>query len=267
MDSDLILRSAEKHQTGISHQPELRISKITHLHLDNCGITDIGPEISQCRSLRVLYLYSNAIRKISHLVSAQGLTHLYLQNNAINKIEGMDTLVNLRKLYLDRNRISKLENLDSCLQLEELHMSQQNLDCEETFVLNVDCMLHLGNHRTLRIVHLAHNQITDPSPLASVGSLTQIDLESNRIVELQGILEILTKCKQLTLMNLLRCPVTLSAKYRDMVIVAGSSLEELDHENVNPNHRKFLVSLQTSKLRKRADKFACAENSDVGNTS
>lgn len=53
-------------------------SNLTHLHLESKGIRSIT-NLESCYAVRVLYLYSNRIDRISGLENLRQLTHLYLQ--------------------------------------------------------------------------------------------------------------------------------------------------------------------------------------------
>lgn len=88
------------------------------------------------RSLKVVYLHNNAIRKIDNLNSAIHLTHLYLQRNEITRIENLDALTCLKKLYLGYNCIHRLENVSNLMQLEELHLECQRFSGEFEFDAN-----------------------------------------------------------------------------------------------------------------------------------
>lgn len=239
----LIYRSAEKYGLRFDYQKkDASISKVTHLHLNNRKITGIGSDISECKGLKVLYLYENNISTIQNLECCRQLTHLYLQNNNISKIDGLDSLLSLKKLYLDRNKIQKIENLGGCKNLEELHVSHQtqNQGCYMEF--GSVCMKQLGEHGSLKVMIAASNRIIHPEPLASVGSLRRVDLSANAIYDMRRVTKFITGCPLLTSLRLNGCPVGKTFKYRDHIIRASLSLDELDGEPVPQNHRDFLIS-------------------------
>lgn len=58
------------------------LAKLTHLHLNNKRLTQIGEEMQTlCKSLKVLYLFDNFITQIDGLSSLKNIIQLSLYNN------------------------------------------------------------------------------------------------------------------------------------------------------------------------------------------
>lgn len=243
VNRSLIFRSAEKYGLRFdSQKKDVSISKVTHLHLNNFKITGIGPDISECKALKVLYLYENYISSIQNLDCCRRLTHLYLQNNCISKIDGLDSLISLKKLYLNRNKIQKIENLGGCKNLEELHISHQMQNKGQHMDFDSGCMMQLGAHGSLKVLVLASNNIVHPEALGYVSSLRRVDMSANAICDMKGVTEFIASCPLLTSLRLNGCPVGKTVKYRDQIIRASVNLDELDGEQVPQNHKDFLIS-------------------------
>ncbi|GMH40304.1 hypothetical protein BSKO_08208 [Bryopsis sp. KO-2023] len=275
----MIIRTAEKYGNRVGYQAEdVFLSRTTHLHLNDKRLTRIGPDLALCSGLRVLYLYGNSLSKIEDLDFGRRLTHLYLQDNIISAIEGMENMVSLKKLYLDRNRIQRVENLGACRRLEELHISQQTLPADVHLEFNQECMEALGEHASCRVINASGNQLLDPTPLAAVPSLTSISLSNNAVSDIKRVLALVSCCAELSTLNMKGCPVLNVPKYRDQVVRASHSLQELDGDSVAPNHREFLIGFEKTKTMRRqprarakledtVDVWEKAENLGVGKSS
>jgi protein phosphatase 1 regulatory subunit 42 len=94
----LIAKCATRAETrrGQDEPLDKYLARLTHLKMDGRNIVHIDA-LGCAPGVRVLYLYDNAIRRMTNLAPLPHLTHLYLQNNALTRVEGLTSCVNLQK--------------------------------------------------------------------------------------------------------------------------------------------------------------------------
>ena len=91
--------------TGINQTDTIEELEILFLTCDEIS------SLQYCRSLKVLSMLDNGLKKISNLTPVcNTLIKLCLCDQLINKIDNLD-LPNLKELYLHRNRIESIDGL------------------------------------------------------------------------------------------------------------------------------------------------------------
>lgn len=222
------------------------MSKVTHLHLNDLGITDIA-NLEGCGSLQVLYLYNNRISAISGLQCNRRLTHLYLQNNRLSDLQGLEALGALEKLYLQGNQLTSLQGLQGLSALEELHISGQQLPPGASLALDEASLTAVAG--SLRTLTASSCGLADISSLAALPRLETLELEHNDISSWPATAELLSKLPQLRSLAVSGNPICSAAKLRDEVILASDSVELLDGKEVPMAHRQFLLRLHIRKMK------------------
>jgi Leucine-rich repeat (LRR) protein len=148
--------------------------------------------------------------------------------------------------YLDRNRIRRVEGLRGLTKLEELHLSEQRLSADHTSLgdakvgasMNTNGNdvpgLWLGDAddwsdiaRSLRVISLSGNGITDITPLSQLQRVQNVNLSNNRIASPESILEMCNGQIRLEVLNLTGNPaMTAVAKMRDHIILSTHMLRK-----------------------------------------
>ncbi|KPA79141.1 putative mitochondrial Dynein light chain [Leptomonas pyrrhocoris] len=87
------------------------LKECEHLGLSTNAIEKIGPGLKELKSLKVLSLGRNNIRKLEQLDLPQ-LEQLWISYNKIDKLTGLDKLKNLKVLYMSNNLINSWTEID-----------------------------------------------------------------------------------------------------------------------------------------------------------
>ncbi|XP_034025647.1 protein phosphatase 1 regulatory subunit 42 isoform X2 [Thalassophryne amazonica] len=228
------------------------LKKLTHLNFSNKNIDYIG-DISMCRNLTVLYLYDNQITGICNLGFASSLTHLYLQSNNITHIDNLSSLQRLSKLYLGRNSIVVVEGLEQLTELKELHLENQNLAPGEKLLFDPRTLVSLA--KSLCVLNISNNSIEEIGDLAVLTALQQFSAADNKLQDVKELEDVFQCWPWLCEMDLQGNPVCRKPKYRDRLIMACRSLEDLDGKEITALSRQFLTNWKASKeAKKKKDK-------------
>ena len=246
----LIAKCATRAETrrGQDEPLDKYLARLTHLKMDGRNIVHIDA-LGCAPGVRVLYLYDNAIRRMTNLAPLPHLTHLYLQNNALTRVEGLTSCVNLQKLYLDGNRIPYVDNLNGCVRLEELHVSGQKLPPGEELRFDPDECAALAG--TLSVLNVSHCNVRDPKPLKELTSLRTLDLTNCAVESVRDLEPALLNCKRLAELKVLGCPFAKNPKHRDHITLLSDSLTTLNSREIKPHERQFLIQLQARRMRSR----------------
>lgn len=133
-------------------------------------------------SLKSLFLDSNSIETLEEKAfeGLESLLVLKLDRNKLSKIEGsaFKNLVSLQALDLSYNQLSEVHGVPHLLQLVELNL--------EANLLNT--LPQLSGAESLRSLNLRRNHIRkiQRDKLQSLESLRTVDLEDNRVEELES---------------------------------------------------------------------------------
>ncbi|KAL4105500.1 hypothetical protein PRIC1_003563 [Phytophthora ramorum] len=134
-------------------------------------------------------------------------TELYMANKRIDKIANFDAFVNLEVLWINGNQLQALDGLDECFRLKQLY-AQNN------------CI------RSLRGSSLRHFRF-----------LQELRLYDNKLKDLQGTLEVLSRLSNLRDLDLFGNAVVEEENYRLQVIRAIPSLDVLDRHVITDEER------------------------------
>ncbi|XP_010610037.1 leucine-rich repeat and guanylate kinase domain-containing protein isoform X1 [Fukomys damarensis] len=165
-------------------------------------------DLSAYHALTKLILDNNEIEEINGVEMCSSLTHLSLANNKITTINGLNTLP-IKILCLSNNQIEKITGLEDLKAL-------QNLD-------------------------LSHNQISSLQGLEDHNFLEVINVEDNKIAELDEI-EYIENLPILRILNLLRNPVQEKSEYWLFVIFMLLRLTELDQKKIKVEEKVAAVN-------------------------
>merc|ERR1711939_254983 len=118
---------------------------------------------------------------------------------------------NSKKVYMQNNGLTQIGNLFACSTIEEINLQDNPLSSTQTIGKPSNAVVTLNLASTsqtnvkwlqskvpnLKILNLANNQISDLSPLASMKTLTSLDLRGNKkitdltpLVELTGLTDL-----------------------------------------------------------------------------
>ncbi|XP_023565691.1 leucine-rich repeat and guanylate kinase domain-containing protein isoform X3 [Octodon degus] len=196
--------SQNKLTTFFNFKPPKNLKKVDF----SCNQISEMRDLSAYHALTKLILDNNEIEEISGLEMCHSLMHLSLANNKITTINGLNTLP-IKILCLSNNLIEKVTGLEDLKIL-------QNLD-------------------------LSHNQINSLQGLEDHSLLEVINLEDNKIAELDEI-EYIENLPILRILNLLRNPVQEKSEYWLFVIFMLLRLTELDKKKIKVEEKVTAVN-------------------------
>lgn len=102
-------------------------ASLTHLHLENQGLTGGIEPLKLCVRLRVLYLYDNQLTSLSGVEKLHELTHLFAQNNKIVDLDDFIAPSTLIQLFLGGNELGIVDGLHAASGLRELRLGGQRV--------------------------------------------------------------------------------------------------------------------------------------------
>ncbi|XP_021093253.1 leucine-rich repeat and guanylate kinase domain-containing protein isoform X5 [Heterocephalus glaber] len=196
--------SQNKLTTFFNFKPPKNLKKVDF----SCNQISEMCDLSAYHSLTKLILDNNEIEEISGLEMCSSLTHLSLANNKITTVNGLNMLP-IKILCLNNNQIEKITGLEDLKVL-------QNLD-------------------------LSHNQISSLQGLEDHNLLEVINLEDNKIAELDEI-EYIENLPILRIINLLRNPIQEKSEYWLFVIFMLLRLTELDQKKIKVEEKVAAVN-------------------------
>eukprot|EP01112_Ceratiomyxa_fruticulosa_P008768 TRINITY_DN2272_c0_g1_i2.p1 TRINITY_DN2272_c0_g1~~TRINITY_DN2272_c0_g1_i2.p1 ORF type:complete len:401 (-),score=68.07 TRINITY_DN2272_c0_g1_i2:61-1263(-) len=228
---------------------ESYLNRLTHLTLNGKGLTHIDA-LQRCPNLQVLYLYDNSLSRIENLGFANNLTHLYLQNNQLQSLDGLLSLKFLKKLYLDGNSIHRVEGLETMTKLEELYISNQKITAGTHVTFSPSSLNAIQN--SLCILKCSGNNLPTPLVFSVLHNLRVLDISSNSISGIDGVISLLSFCTQLTELDLRGNEVCKVVKYRESLVASSpSSLVLLDGKETSNKERIFLQHIQGNRKSKK----------------
>lgn len=222
--------------------------KLTHAHLGGKSLTSMGQSFQLCPRLKVLNLDGNHLQDLRGL--RPGTEILKLKGNDVWELcSWTRNLPSLTTLDLAENRLAVFAGFSSSRQLQELSLRSQ--------VSNVPLQLHLPTlkifFRSLRVLDISRNRMTDIDPVSSLMMLQRLDASCNMLGDMPAVGNVLQRLSQLSWLCLEENPVCWMRKYRDLVIIAAqASLEHLDGKDIQANERPFLVQLHSRRQRRNS---------------
>jgi hypothetical protein len=213
------------------------------------------------KNMKHLYLSDNKLQRISNLENLVNLNILDLKGNYIRRIEGLDNLINLQTLNLEQNLIEALENLTNNINIVTLNVSQQTLPKDKIFLID-DKTLPIDS--LVQTINLENNQINDVRNLRVFKYTQTLKLKNNKIEELNYILEAVKEMPFLENLNFINNPLKDSNKTsRDIIIIYGQKLTEINEKNVTNNERSFLNSFFSRRSNNKGKTKIKQDNLDL----
>lgn len=129
LDQLVFLRNLYFVQNKISVIENLSTLKnLKNLELGGNQIREIGSEsFKGLYNLEEIWLGKNSIPRLVNLHHLKSLRILSIQANNLKKIEGLEELENLEELYLSHNHLSKIEGLEKNKKLTILDITSNNI--------------------------------------------------------------------------------------------------------------------------------------------
>ncbi|KAL3668966.1 hypothetical protein V7S43_006254 [Phytophthora oleae] len=141
-------------------------------------------------------------------------TELHMVNKRIDKIANFDAFVNLEVLWINDNQIQVLDGLDECFRIKQLYAQNNSI-------------------RSLAGSSLPHFKF-----------LQELRLYDNKLKDLQGTLEVLSRLSRLRDLDLFGNAVVEEENYRLQVIRSIPSLDVLDRHVITDEERAKAARLQ-----------------------
>ena len=264
---DLINKGLKRRLT-LGQSPTQFYNSITHLHLDGLGLTGNVEPIKLCLNLQVLYLFDNKLSSLSGLGSLGRLTHLYVQNNNIESLHDFTAPPALQQLYLNGNMLLEVRGLQEARCLTELHLAGQRRSTPAAASAPAAAERALGAppppppppapapicfeqdslfavSSTLRKLDVSSCHLDDEAVELFVvfQELELLEMTRNALSSVDRLQQLVSRLPQLRVLKLAGNPVVSKAKFRERVILAASSLEQLDGKPVRAHERQFLMSM------------------------
>jgi protein phosphatase 1 regulatory subunit 42 len=264
---DLINKGLKRRLT-LGQSPTQFYNSITHLHLDGLGLTGNVEPIKLCLNLQVLYLFDNKLSSLSGLGSLGRLTHLYVQNNNIESLHDFTAPPALQQLYLNGNMLLEVRGLQEARCLTELHLAGQRRSTPAAASAPAAAEWALGAppppppppapapicfeqdslfavSSTLRKLDVSSCHLDDEAVELFVvfQELELLEMTRNALSSVDRLQQLVSRLPQLRVLKLAGNPVVSKAKFRERVILAASSLEQLDGKPVRAHERQFLMSM------------------------
>ncbi|SJM86800.1 probable protein phosphatase 1 regulatory subunit SDS22 [Zygosaccharomyces bailii] len=113
---------------------------LKNLELGGNQIREIGPDsLRGLNNLEEIWLGKNSIPRLVNLHYLKSLRILSIQSNNLKKIEGLEELENLEELYLSHNHLTKIEGLENNKKLTILDITSNTI----TKLENLKHLTHL----------------------------------------------------------------------------------------------------------------------------
>jgi len=179
-----------------------------------------------------LFLNYKGFLRIEGMEDYINVRSLHLDNNNIARIEGLDRMTDLRSLHLGGNRIAEIEGLESNIELRFLNLEGNALG----HVANVRHMVKL---ETLNLAANRIEQLEDISELKELPALINMDVSSNSIDAVEGVVEFWSDFQKLKVLRYHGNPgVRMVSHYRKRIVNALPSLTYMDERPIFAVERK-----------------------------
>lgn len=157
------------------------VDEVTELSCGSTFIDDLSG-LNYFIHLTSLTLNDNQIRDLTPLQSLIELTTLDLRKNAIINISDLARLTELVSIKLTKNSISDISVIAGFSKLEQLSMADNQVGDAN--------LSSLTNLKSLTVLYLRDNLITDISALATMTQMTQLYLSRNTISDVSKLAEL-----------------------------------------------------------------------------
>jgi hypothetical protein len=243
---------------ALNEKVDAYLARLTHVPLEGRGISGkLDVIASVCPGVRVLYLYDNAIAKMSTLSRLSKLTHLHLQNNRLTTIEGLGKCEHLEKLYVDGNELRVISGLEACVNLRALHASNQRptktqdgegSDSSLTFDRrSLDAVA-----KTLTHLDVSSCRFLDAKALGALVKVETANLANCGLESLADIEPFLALCSKLKHVDVRGNPLALDKRHEDRVLVLGEGLVTVNGREVTKSERLFLTRLERRRDKEKS---------------
>ena len=126
------------------------------------------------------------------------------------------------------------------MSLRELYIGNQKTSKKFTF----DEYSLATISSTLQLLDMPNVNLVNSKPLYYLENLHTLNLQKNKIEDLQGqVAPFLMTCQRLKNLQLQQNPVVKTFKYRDQVVLMTHFLQELDGKTIKAQERQYLNTL------------------------
>eukprot|EP00397_Hematodinium_sp_SG-2012_P015373 GEMP01015653.1.p1 GENE.GEMP01015653.1~~GEMP01015653.1.p1 ORF type:complete len:632 (+),score=135.16 GEMP01015653.1:71-1966(+) len=174
-----------------------------------------------------LFLHFGGFTKLENLEKFTGLKTLYAESNALETMRGLEAMPKMRSLFLQQNCIRKMENL-------HYHPELWSLNLSENFIDKIECLSDVPGLNTLNLTgnRIGFRGLDDVIDLAN-SSVSCLDLQNNKIDDIDFLPEVLMQMRQLRVLYLKGNPfVKRLPNYRKTLIAHLPNLSYLDDRPV-----------------------------------
>jgi adenylate cyclase len=198
----------------LDHADLGHLTALVALRCASNKLTTLPPSFVNFSALRQLDISSNYFKTLPSLIfSLRSLRHLDISFNEIESLPAeIGQLKNLEKLQLTNNKLSgslpsEIENLQDLKELDIRHNKLQNIDVlfrlrqlENLFIGHNQILKLDGSLQNIKVISAEHNPMTRFNLTTPTPSLTLLDLQDGKLLELEETLfERLPNLKKLTL--------------------------------------------------------------------
>jgi len=177
----------ERNDFAESLEPLSKLTSLRKLQVSNAGLKDISA-ISAMVNIESLTLEGNPIEDYSPIANLSNLMTLDLTNTLVSDLSFLSDLVNIRTLYigdvdpilaaagyspksLGKCKVTDFTPIGNLVNMENLVICYTDLK-DISFV---------SSFKNAELISLHDNKITDPSPLAGLKRVQQVELYGNSI--------------------------------------------------------------------------------------
>lgn len=138
-----------------------------------------------------------------------------------------------------------IEGLESLTSLEELHIEKQRLGSDS---LCFDPRTVAGIAKTLEILNISNNNITNICNLSPLRHVRMINASHNKLASIRDVCDILCNWYYLVEAAFVGNPITKQHRYRENIIGNTFRLSLLDSKEVSETTRCFIKRFEQEKL-------------------
>jgi len=218
------------------------LAKTTHLHVEGENLVRIGERIGpMMKNLKYVYAYENKLYMLDPLPPK--VEEIYVDNNCIAHID-LNYLRNLRTLSIKNNKLTNIDGIAEC-PIEELYLARMPMEISPHVTENLS--------RTLRILNMAHCELTSLQLLKPLTLLETVNVTHNKLADVDDVADTLERLVNLKTLMVAGNPLTQVHRFLDTLVLAcRGPLEEIDTKTITNELKTYLKNIAPKrKMSKR----------------